>query len=77
MIAAIEAGQLLEVVWVSLAAGIGATVLFAMVVFGSSRASEARRAGGNPTVYGLMVAALLIALLALVALALGVILNKQ
>ncbi|MEJ7891235.1 MAG: hypothetical protein WKF94_01160 [Solirubrobacteraceae bacterium] len=75
--AAVQAGQLLQVVWVSLAAGIGATVLFSLVVFGSSRATEARRAGANPSAYGLLAAAMLIAFLALVALALVVILNKD
>lgn len=74
--AVVEAGQLLEVVWVSLAAGIGATMLFSLVVFASSRATEARRAGASPTGYGLLAGVVLVAFLGLVALALGVILNK-
>ena len=48
MLAVVEWGLILEVIWVSLVAGIGATVLFSLVVFGSSRAAEARRTGGEP-----------------------------
>ena len=77
MIAAIEWDLLLEVVWVSLAAGIGVTTLFSLVVFGSSRAAEARRAGNNPAIFGLLAFAGMVATLALVVLALAVILQKD
>ena len=76
MIAAIEWDLLLEVIWVSLAAGVGVTVLFSLVVFGSSRAAEARRSGASPALYGALAALMLVALLAVVVLAIAVILNK-
>jgi hypothetical protein len=44
-LAAVEASQLLEVVWVSLLAGVTVTTLFSVVVLASGRSAEARRAG--------------------------------
>lgn len=76
MIAAVEWHLILEVIWVSLAAGIGATTLFALVVYASSRAAEARRMGTNPALYGALAVLVLAAFLALVALAILEILNK-
>ena len=65
MIAAIDAGQLAEVVWVSLLAGVGITAAFSLVVFGAGRSAEARRAGhsGAATAY----ASLAVAMFALFA----------
>jgi hypothetical protein len=50
---AVGAGELLEVLWVALVAGVGVTVIFSFVVLGSARSAEARRAGrdGQATVY--------------------------
>lgn len=76
MTAAVEWGKLLEVVWASLAAGIGATVLYSFVVFSSSRAAEARREGSSATVFGLLATVALGAFLGLVVLAFVVILEK-
>ena len=76
MIAAVEWDKLLEVVWVSLAAGVSAMVLFSLVVFGSSRAAEARRGGHNPAAYAVLAVVGLSAFLGIVVLALVVILNK-
>ncbi len=45
MLAAVEAGVLLEVAWVSLVAGVAVTVLFSLVVLFSARSAEARRGG--------------------------------
>ena len=45
MTAAIDAGQLAQVVWVSFLAGIGITTAYSFVVLGSARSAEARRAG--------------------------------
>jgi hypothetical protein len=45
MIGAIDAGQLAEVVWVSLLAGVGITTAYSFVVLGTARSAEARRAG--------------------------------
>jgi hypothetical protein len=41
----VEGHQMLQVVWVSFAACIGISVLFSLVIVGSARAGEARRAG--------------------------------
>jgi hypothetical protein len=43
--AAIQAGDIVEVIWVSLAAGVGMTLAFSLVVLGGARSAEARRAG--------------------------------
>lgn len=77
LLAAVEWSLILEVIWVSLAAGISATILFSLVVFASSRAAETRRAGGNPAIYGLMAVVFMTIFLGLVALAMAVILNKS
>jgi hypothetical protein len=43
--AAVEAGDILEVVWASLIAGVFVSVAFSFVVLGSSRSADARRNG--------------------------------
>ena len=45
MLAAVNVGDLLEVVWVSLLAGVGVTLTFSLVVLGSGRSAEAKRTG--------------------------------
>ncbi len=45
MLATIEAGLLLEVVWASLLSGVVVSILFSLVVLFSGRSAEARRAG--------------------------------
>ena len=77
MIAAIEWNLIGQVVWVSLVAGILVTVLFSLVVYGSSRAAEARREGGNPTGFGALAVACSLGFLAVVVFAITVILNKS
>jgi hypothetical protein len=52
MIAAVDAGQLLDVVWVSLLAGVGITTAYSFVVLGSGRSAEARRAGRSGAALG-------------------------
>ena len=48
MFANVEAGDILEVIWVSLVAGVFVTLTFSLVVAGSARSAEARRDGrGN------------------------------
>ena len=76
MTAVVEWNLLLEVVWVSLVAGVGVTVLFSLVVFGSSRAAEARRNGQSPAIYGLLAGLMLLAFLGSVVFGSLVILNK-
>jgi hypothetical protein len=70
---AVEGGLLLQVVWVSLLAGIGITSLFSLVILGSAKAGDARRAG-----HGAAAAAYLtLAVLAFALFALGVVLGVQ
>jgi hypothetical protein len=54
MLAAVEINQLFEVVWVSLAAGLGATAVYSLIVFSTGRWASARRAGegGAVIAYG-------------------------
>jgi tetrahydromethanopterin S-methyltransferase subunit D len=47
MLAAVEAGDIFEVVWVSLLAGIFVSVTFSLVVLGGARSAEARRNGSG------------------------------
>jgi hypothetical protein len=77
MTAAVEWNLIGQVIWVSLVAGVGVTTLFALVVFGSSRAAEARREGENPTGYGVLALVCMVAFLAVVALAITIILHKS
>jgi len=50
---AIDSELLLQVVWVSLVAGVGISALFSLVILGGARATDARRAGrsGAAAVY--------------------------
>ena len=77
MLAAVEWNLIGQVIWVSLLAGIGVTTLFSLVVFGSSRAAEARREGQNPTIYGVVAVACSLAVAGVVVFAITVILNKD
>jgi hypothetical protein len=47
VLAAVKAGDLFEVVGVSLVAGVFVSVTFSLVVLGGARSAEARRAGGG------------------------------
>jgi hypothetical protein len=58
-LAAIKVSELAQVVWVSLLAGVGVILLFALVVLGSARSAEARRAGRDGAATGYAGAALL------------------
>jgi hypothetical protein len=48
MLAAVKAGDIFEVVWVSLLAGVFVTVAYSFVVLGLARSAEAARGGRNP-----------------------------
>jgi hypothetical protein len=50
LLAAVEAGDILEVIWVSLVAGVFVTLTFSLVVAGSARSAEARRTGHRSAV---------------------------
>ncbi|MET0761231.1 MAG: hypothetical protein ABWZ63_02730 [Thermoleophilaceae bacterium] len=55
MIASIvDTGDLLEVIWVSLAAGIGVTAVYGLAIVGATRAIELGRAGrsGEAALFG-------------------------
>jgi hypothetical protein len=75
--AAVEWNLIGQVIWVSLLAGVGVTTLFALVVFGSSRAAEARRARQNPTLYAAIALVCSLGFAAVVVLAITIILNKS
>jgi hypothetical protein len=49
--AAVQAGDILEVIWVSLVAGICVTTTFSIVVLGSARSAEARRSGAGTSAF--------------------------
>ena len=78
-LAAVEASQLLEVVWVSLLAGVTGTTLFSVVVFASGRSAEARRGGrGSAATVYVAVAVLAFAVFAaLVVFGVNVMLSKD
>jgi hypothetical protein len=42
---AVDGHLLVQVIWVSLAAGVGISVLFSLVIHGSAKAGDARRTG--------------------------------
>jgi hypothetical protein len=63
IVVAVEIGQLLEVVWVSLLAGVGVTTCFSFVILGSAKMADARRNGREAAAMGygaLAVGALLV-----------------
>ena len=47
MLAAVKAGDIFEVIWVSLVAGVFGTVAFSFVVLGLARSTESARTGRN------------------------------
>jgi hypothetical protein len=70
---AVDSHALLQVVWVSLVAGVGISALFSLVILGAARAGDARRVGNG----GAAVGYALVALLAFLAFAVGVVLGVQ
>jgi hypothetical protein len=79
MLAAIEFGQLLKVVWISLVAGIVVTATFALVVRESARSAEARRAGdgGAAAMHATLAALCFAAFAAFVVIGLVIMLKKS
>jgi hypothetical protein len=70
---AVDGSLLVQVVWVSLLAGIGITAMFSLVILGSAKAGDARRTG-----HGVAAAAYLaLAVIAFALFALGVVLGVQ
>ncbi len=77
--AAVDFHALGQVIWVSLVAGVGVTVLFSVVVYGADKAGDARRGGldGQAAAYGALAVVAMLVFLAAVALAVTVMLNKD
>jgi hypothetical protein len=44
---AVDSHLLLQVIWVSFAAGVGISTLYSLVILGGARAADARRAGNG------------------------------
>ena len=76
---AIDVGALVEVVWVSLLAGIGVTTVFSFVVYGGARAGEARRAqrSGEATAFLVLSVLAFVLFLAGVIIGVGIMLQKD
>jgi hypothetical protein len=70
---AVDSHALLQVVWVSLVAGVGISALFSLVILGAARAGDARRVGHGGAAAGYA----LLAVLAFLAFAVGVVLGVQ
>jgi len=67
-----------QVVWVSLVAGIGVTVLFSVVIWGTDKTAAARREGqdGQALAYGVLAVAAMVVFSAAVITGVVVMLNK-
>jgi Na+/H+-dicarboxylate symporter len=76
--AAIDWGQLFELVWASAVAGIAVAIVFATLIVGATRASDCRRSGrdGAATAYVALAAVSALALAAGVVFGISVIVSK-
>jgi hypothetical protein len=57
MTATIDAGQMFELVWVSLVAGVAVAIVFGLIVLGLTRADDLRRSGSDGAAGGYLVLA--------------------
>jgi hypothetical protein len=78
-VAAIDFHALGQVVWVSVVAGVGVTVLFSFVIFGTDKARDARRGGqeGQAVLYSAIAVVCMLIFSAAVVFAIVVMLNKS
>jgi hypothetical protein len=78
-VAAIDFHALGQIIWVSLVAGVGACVLFSLVIFGADKAAVARREGQDTQalVYGALAVAAMIVLSVAVVFGVIVMLRKS
>lgn len=78
MIAAIDVGQLLELVWAALLATVAVAVCFSLVIVGAARAEDCRRnrRTGSATAYAALSVLSGVAVLAIVVFAISVITAK-
>ena len=79
LLAAIDGGQLLQVVWVSIAASIAVTLLFSLVVLFGSRSADHQRSGrsGHAVAHGTVAVLFMVAFVALVVYGVHVMLTKS
>ena len=79
MLGAVKAGDIFEVVWVSLVAGVFVSVTFSFVVLGMARSAEAARGGRGSTavVYAGLAVVALAAFAATVVFGVQVMLSKD
>jgi len=70
---AVDGHLLVQVVWVSLVAGVGISALFSFVILGATRAGDARRAGRDAAATAFVA----FAVVAFALFALGVVLGVQ
>jgi hypothetical protein len=77
--AAVSPGELVEVIWVSLVAGIGVTLTFSLVVLGGTRYATARREGrgGEALADGGLAAAALVVFVAGVVFGVNIMVSKD
>jgi hypothetical protein len=77
--AAIEWGKLVQVIWVSMIAGVAVTAVFSGVIVAGAKASEARRndQAGQAALYGALTAFTLCCFLAGLVFGVSVILTKD
>jgi hypothetical protein len=57
MTATIDAGQMFELVWVSLVAGVAVAIVFGLIVLGLTRADDLRRSASDGAAGGYLVLA--------------------
>jgi hypothetical protein len=78
-VAAIDFHALGQVIWVSLVAGVSATVLFSLVIFSADKAGDARRTGqdGQALAYGAVAVVAMVVFAVAVVLGVIVMLRKS
>ena len=78
MLGVVELGQIVEVIWVSMVAGVAITAIFSLLVLGTARYAEARRVHhrGAAVAYGLLAALSLVVFAAVVVLGVQIMLSK-
>ena len=79
LVGVVELGQIVEVIWVSLLAGVGITAVFSFAVLGTGRYAEARRARqtGTALAYGALAVLSLVAFAGVVAFGVQIMLSKD
>jgi hypothetical protein len=78
-LASVDAGQLFQVVWVSVAAGVAVTLLFSLVVLFGSRSADHQRSGrsAHAFAHGTVAVLFMVAFGAVVAYGVHIMLSKS